>query len=128
MTMIAGHGIDLVEIERMRRILSKHGGRFTQKFFDPRENEQAKAFKDPAPFYAARFAAKEAFSKSMGTGFTGFGLGDVAVLRDENGPPHFDFSPRLKKLFPGIEPEDFILSISHEKGMAAASVIRVKKR
>lgn len=121
--MIAGHGIDLVEIDRIRKIIEKHGGRFITKYFDSREKSEAEGLKDQASFFASRFAAKEAFSKAIGTGFAGFGFKDVIVLRENNKPPRLDFSETLKKLFPDIKPEDFILSITHEKGMAAASVI-----
>jgi holo-[acyl-carrier protein] synthase len=112
-----------VEIDRMRRLLGKYGDRFLEKFFGDAEIERAEKLKDPVPFIASRFAAKEAFSKALGTGFTGFGLKDIVVLRSEGQPPRFLFSERFKRLFPDARQEDFSLSISHEKKHAVASVI-----
>jgi len=125
--MIRGHGIDIVEIDRVRRLLGKYGDRFLEKFFGDAEIERAKELKDPAPFIASRFAAKEACSKALGTGFTGFGLKDLVVLRNEGQPPRFSFSEKIKRLFPDAKQEDFSLSISHEKKHAVASVIWRKR-
>ncbi|MBI5178268.1 MAG: holo-ACP synthase [Nitrospinae bacterium] len=122
--MITGHGIDLIEISRVRASLERFGPRFVNRLFDPREIACAARFADPAQYYASRFAAKEAFAKSMGTGFTGFGPKDVIILRGSGQPPRFDFSQKLQTLFPTLKPEDFLLSISHSRDMAAASVIR----
>lgn len=124
--MIAGHGIDLVEINRMRRILSKHGERFISRYFDASEIESAMRYRDKGTFYASRFAAKEAFSKAVGTGFVGFAPKDIIVVREDSGPPRFAFSKKLEKKL-SAKPEEFFLSISHEKEMAVASVIWRKR-
>lgn len=121
--MIRGHGIDIVEVKRIRGIIDKYGSRFTDKFFTKAEVGGAKKLDDPVPYYAARFAAKEAFSKAVGTGFRGFGLSDVGILREEGKPPKFEFSERLQSLFSGIKESDFSVSLSHEKNYAVASVI-----
>jgi holo-[acyl-carrier protein] synthase len=123
--MIRGHGIDIVEIERIRKIIDKYGQRFTEKFFTTVEIGGAGKLNDPVPYYAVRFAAKEAFSKAVGTGFRGFGLSDVGILREEGGPPRLEFSEVVKNLFPGISEGDFSVSLSHEKNYAVASVIWV---
>ncbi len=121
--MIRGHGVDIVEVARVRHLLSKYGNRFLQKFFGDGEIESAKRYSDYAPFIASRFAAKEAFAKAVGRGFVGFGLSDVTVSRNEGEPPRFFFSGKLLRLLPEIKSEDFLLSISHEKNYAIASVI-----
>jgi len=121
--MIRGHGIDIVEIKRIRSIIGKYGSRFTEKFFTKAEIAGARKLKDPVSYYAARFAAKEAFSKAVGTGFSGFGLGDISVLREEGRPPRLEFSKTIKDLFPDINESGFSVSLSHEKNHAVASVI-----
>ncbi len=123
MSAIAGLGVDLVEIRRIRRIIDRYGDRFIKRSFSDNEREASKRLNDPAPFFAARFAAKEAFSKAVGTGFTGFGPVDIMVVRDKSGPPRFRFSRKLQNLFPTANEKDFALSISHEKETAIAMVI-----
>lgn len=112
-----------MDVERIRRALERFGSRFIKRIFDGREIGEAGKFKDPSQFFASRFAAKEAFSKAVGTGFTGFGPRDVIILRDRGNPPRIEFSQKLQKLFPAARPEDFVLSLSHDKGIAIASVI-----
>ena len=124
--MIAGHGIDLVEIGRIKDILAKYGKRFMERHFHKREIERSRRYHDPSAYFAARFAAKEAFSKALGTGFIGFAPIDVIVVSENGKPPRIAFSEKLERKFPDISESDFLLSISHEKGMAVASVIRIK--
>lgn len=121
--MILGHGVDIVEIQRIRRIISKYGNRFIEKIFGEAEIMAARFLKDPGPFFASRFAAKEAFAKALGTGFSGFGFRDVVVLRGKGKPPGLSFSEKLQSLHPDANPADFALSLSHEKKFAIASVI-----
>jgi holo-[acyl-carrier protein] synthase len=123
--MVTGHGVDLIEVERIKNALSKFGDRFLKRTFDAQEVAEALRLRDPSQYYASRFAAKEAFSKAVGTGFVGFGMRDVIVLRDAGKPPRLEFSPKLRQKFPGLKPEDFLLSLSHVRDLAMASVIRV---
>lgn len=122
--MILGHGIDIVEVARMRRATGRHGGSFIARVFAPEEIAHAARLKEPAGFYAARFAAKEAFAKSLGTGFRGFGPKDVWVTGGEGEPPALAFSESLQSLIAAKGGGVFILSLTHEKKFAAASVIR----
>ncbi len=124
--MIAGHGIDLVEIGRIREILAKYGEKFLKRHFHPDEIERSRRYYDPSAYFSARFAAKEAFSKAVGTGFTGFAPIDVFVVSENGKPPRLAFSEKLKNKFPDLSESDFLLSLSHEKGMAVASVIQIK--
>ena len=123
--MVAGHGIDLVDIGRIRAILTKYGGRFVTRHFHPSEIKRSKRSHDPAQYFAARFAAKEAFSKAVGTGFVGFAPIDVIVVSENGKPPRLTFSEKLKARFPDLSENNFLLSLSHEKEMAVASVIRI---
>lgn len=124
--MILGHGIDIVEVSRMRRATGRHGGAFITRVFAPDEIAGAARLKDPAAFYAARFAAKEAFAKALGTGFLGFGPKDVWVAGGEGKPPALVFSEPLQSLIAAKGGGSFILSLTHEKKFAAASVIRTR--
>ncbi len=120
--MIYGIGIDLVEINRIERIYKKWGDRFINKILTPREKGSIAG--TISRYLASRFAAKEAFVKALGTGFSdSIGLKDIEIISESNNPPNIRLygrpleiqkQKRLKKIF---------LSISHEKNMAAAMVI-----
>ncbi len=125
--MILGHGIDIVEVARMRRAITRHGAAFLARVFAPDETAAAAHLKEPAAFYAARFAAKEAFAKALGTGFHGFGPKDVWVAGGKGAPPVLTFSEPLRSLIAAKGGGDFILSLTHEKKFAVASVIRTGK-
>jgi len=116
--MIVGVGIDLVEVARVRRLLERYGERFLKRIYLPEEISYALSRKDPAPSLAARFAAKEAFIKAfparaslveVGVGFSG--EKPVLVLKGKT-------AERARAL--GLSP---LLSLSHERGLAAAVVI-----
>ena len=74
----------------------------------------------PAAHYAARFAAKEAFSKALGTGIKGFSLTEIEIREDDNGKPYFVLSGRAAKLAEGLS---LHLSMSHEREEAVAMVV-----
>ena len=111
-------GIDLVEIPRIRKSLELKG--FLERVFSPEERLMLKKRKDMAQSAAACFAAKEAFSKAVGTGLVGFSLRDVSVLRDGLGAPYIKLSARAGELYGG---EKIFVSLTHTKDTAAAVVI-----
>ncbi len=80
--MICGIGTDLIEIERIARLLQNP--RFLERVYTKEEQRQLRS----AESYAANFAAKEAYSKALGTGVSGFSLTDIEILRDERGKPY----------------------------------------
>lgn len=84
-----GIGIDLVEVPRIREMLAKHGQRFKERTFTAGEIAYCDACAEPAMHYAARFAAKEAAAKALGTGLWNEGVSwtDIEVVRAENGRP-----------------------------------------
>ena len=86
--MSVGLGVDIVEIERMRRILDRTPS-FAHKVFTDAEQDYCNRKGNPATHYAARFAAKEAVCKALGTGIlaSGIGMRDVEVVRDSHGKP-----------------------------------------
>lgn len=116
--MIRGLGTDLVTISRMDRLSPHQKERMFSSF------ELAKAASLPSSrqgeFFASRFAAKEAFSKALGTGIRGFDLTEVSVECDDLGAPYFVFSGNALAL---VGEDSFLLSISHEGDMALAVVV-----
>jgi holo-[acyl-carrier protein] synthase len=67
--MIVGIGIDIVEISRLRRALERQGDRFIRRVYTETEQEYCRRHRDPAPYFAVRFAAKEALFTALGTGW-----------------------------------------------------------
>ncbi len=113
-------GIDLLKIDRIRK--SMENPRFMARVFSASERDLFAHKKDPAPSLAANFAAKEAFSKALGTGVRGFALNEVSVLRDSLGAPYFAFSGNAARI---VEERglSFSVSLTHTEDLAAAFVI-----
>ena len=121
--MIHGIGTDIVRVERLRTALARHGERFALRILAATEVEAWRAHRDPARFLAKRFAAKEAFSKALGTGIRPpASLNAIAITHDELGKPGFDCCGELGKLLKirGLSAQ---LSISDEADYAVAFVI-----
>lgn len=117
--MIRGLGMDLCEISRMERLLTDE--RFLKRYFT--ENEIGyirEKGKSAAQTMAGIFAAKEAFSKALGTGIT-FELKDISIHHDDAGKPAYFLSGKAEELGRGSR---FWLSISHDGGIAAAVCIQ----
>ena len=83
---VFGIGTDMVNIKRIKKILKNNGTRFKNKIFSESEINYCEKKRDPAPFYAKRFAAKEAFSKALGTGIRkGINLKNIIIFNDVYG-------------------------------------------
>ncbi|MBO4867906.1 MAG: holo-ACP synthase [Ruminococcus sp.] len=117
-------GTDLVEVERIRKSCQRES--FVNRVYAEVEKEYFKKFRDPAESMAGSWAAKEAFSKSLGTGVRGFELTEAAVVRDELGCPHLELTGKAEEIARerGL---DFSLSITHTKEYASAVVIAFPK-
>lgn len=99
-------GVDIVEIDRIEKIVKEYGDVFLKKVFSEDEINYCKSKAKPPQHFAARFAAKEAVAKALGTGFrNSLMLKDIEVRNDENGKPYVCFK--------GIKDERFLISISH---------------
>lgn len=124
---IVGHGIDLVEIDRIDRMLDRHGRRFIERCFTPEEIAYADAArKRRAERYAVRFAAKEAALKALGTGLRdGIRWTDIAVIREPNGRPGLAVAGRAKDLADQRGISGWRASLTHTGNQAMASVIAV---
>ena len=111
-------GTDIIDINRIKK--SAANDRFLSRVFSKKELDFLSSKKNPYPSMAGNWAAKEAFSKALGTGVRGFSLNEISVLRDENGKPYFELSGNALKFSKDLS---FSLSISHTDALAAAVVI-----
>lgn len=120
--MILGVGVDIVNISRIKRAVIKHPN-FINKLFSETEIEYFKIKKYRPEFIAARFAAKEAVAKALGTGFRGFSFKDIEINRNLDGKPMVILKEKANKILQGKGKYEIHLSISHEFEMAVAYVI-----
>ena len=117
--MIRGLGLDLCEIARMEKLLGN--GTFLKRYFSEDEIGYINAKgKSAAQTMAGIYAAKEAFSKALGTGIA-FELKEVSITHDKAGMPEYCLSGKAEELGGG---DRFLLSITHDGGTAAAVCIR----
>lgn len=122
--MIIGVGIDLVQISRFDKILTKWGERFPKKFYTPIEIDYSKFYKNASQYYASNFAVKEAFSKAIGTGFqNGMRFSQVEVLRTKLGKPYIVLYGKARELADDLGVSTIHSSISHDGSYAVANVI-----
>ena len=126
---ILGIGVDIVEKNRIKKSLTNK--LFIKRIFTDSEILLSKNKKDKISFYSNRFAAKEAFSKSIGTGFrNNLNFIDLSIKNDKLGKPLFVITDKLKKIIKKkfkITKFDFFISISDEKKYSIAYVIFQKK-
>jgi len=119
--MILGIGIDLIEVERIRSSHARFGERFLQRILLPAEIAYCLSHKDPGPFLAARFAAKEAISKAFGTGIgAALGWQHMEVRRRESGQPYVVMHGPGAELLQERGAGDIQLSLSHTSAHATA--------
>lgn len=120
--MIAGIGVDLVEVERLRR--SRHGERLLDRLFTPRERADSEGA-GRWPSLAARLAAKEAVVKALGTGFRGISWRDIEVWRDPLGKPEVRLSGGALTRARELGVSRVLLSLSHTGSCAIAQAVAV---
>jgi holo-[acyl-carrier protein] synthase len=126
---ILGIGVDIVENSRIAKSLTNK--LFIKRIFSNSEILIAKKIKDKKSYYSKRFAAKEAFVKSIGTGFRDdLNFIDISIVNDKLGKPSFVINEKIKKIVKKqfkISSFNFFLSISDEKKYSIAYVILQKK-
>jgi holo-[acyl-carrier protein] synthase len=123
--MAAGIGVDMLEIARMERAMRRRPS-ILRRLFTDEERAYCDACARPAEHYAARFAAREAVLKALGTGFgQGVGLKDVSVRNDENGRPTAVLSGRAAQLAAARGVQEVALSLSHTREVAVANAVMV---
>ena len=126
---ILGIGVDIVENSRIGRLLKNK--LFIKRIFSNSEILIAKKIRDKKGYYSKRFAAKEAFAKSIGTGFRDdLNYNDISIINDKLGKPSFIINKKIKKIIKKqfkIISFNFFLSISDEKKYSIAYVILQKR-
>ncbi len=120
---ILGVGVDLVDVSRIERILERFP-RFASKHFSPHEIAYCDAQGRRAECYAARWAAREAFAKAVG-GVPGGRFRDAHVVRDDDGSVRLSVEGPAKERMDAIGASDVLLSLTHERRMAAAFCVAV---
>ena len=116
---VMGVGIDQIEVSRIHDSLAQHGDHFITKVFSSEEQAYCQDKADSAPFFAARFAAKEATAKALGTGL------DAEVRHGKAGEPILHFSDRGLKLLESKGANQALISLTHLESVASAIVILI---
>ncbi len=123
---IFGIGIDVVEVERIASAIERHGEAFLAKLFTPGERSYCEGQKKPALHYAARFAAKEAVSKALGTGIGGqAGWLDLEVTRDPSGAPKLVLQGQAAHFAQQHSITEIQISLTHAREYAAANAVAI---
>jgi holo-[acyl-carrier protein] synthase len=116
-------GVDIIELERIARVVERWGDRFLRRIY----TEQELAYcRGRIPQLAARFAAKEAVMKALGTGVRGVGWRDVEVVRRRGGAPTIALHSRAERRAEAIGVTELAMSISHSRNYAVVSVVGVR--
>jgi len=125
--VIAGIGVDIVEVERIRQTLARHPERFLQRVFTPAEAAYCEGGGEHRPRrLAARFAAKEAALKALGLGLRGVKWTDVEVVHDGAGKPSLRLAGQLARVAADLGVTELHVSLSHSKEYAIAQVVAVR--
>ena len=126
---ILGIGVDIIENSRISKSLKNN--LFVKRIFSNSEILIAEKLKNKKNYYSKRFAAKEAFAKSIGTGFrNNLSFKDISIVNDKMGKPSFIISEKIKKIIKKefkVSSFNFFLSISDEKKYSIAYVVLQKK-
>jgi holo-[acyl-carrier protein] synthase len=124
--MILGLGTDIVEIDRIRKMIERHGDHFLLRCFTSAEIEYAVKHRDSAVRFAGRWAAKEAIVKMIGTGFVkGITFHDIEVLPLPSGQPSVQLSGGAAETAAKLGISRILLTISHARDYATATAVGV---
>ncbi|MGH9686382.1 MAG: holo-ACP synthase [Candidatus Acidiferrales bacterium] len=122
--MIVGLGLDIAEIDRIEAAIVRHGEAFIKRLYTPGEAEYCERFRNRYERYAARFAAKEAAMKALGTGWQhGIRWRDIEVTREESGKPTLSLTGVAREFAERLGVRHISLSITHSGNLALAQVI-----
>ena len=116
-------GVDFIEIDRVASVLDRYGDRFLRRVFTPGEIAYCRG---RAPNLAARFAAKEAVMKSLGTGFRGVGWRDVEVVRAPSGAPSPRLHGRARRRAERLGVTEIAITLSHSRDYAMVVAVAVR--
>ena len=122
MTLV--HGIDIIEIDRIRNVVNQYGSRFYNRIYSTLEIEYCNG--NPSKL-ATRFAAKEAVMKALGTGIRGVSWKEIEVLRQPGQAPQIRLHGRARQRASSLGITEMALSLSHSDNFAIASVVAESK-
>jgi holo-[acyl-carrier protein] synthase len=120
--LVIGMGIDAVDVERFRRLLARRP-KVAQRIFTDAERSFVSARLDPVPGLAARFAAKEATMKALGTGLGGLRFAEVEVVGGQSGAPRLEVSGLAARRAEALGVRNWHVSLTHTDSVAAAVVV-----
>ena len=122
--MIVGMGLDIAEIDRIEAAITRHGAPFLERLFTPGEVAYCESHRNRYERYAARFAAKEAAMKALGTGWRrGVRWRDIEVTREKSGKPALRLEGVAREFADRLGVKNISLSITHSGNLALAQVI-----
>jgi holo-[acyl-carrier protein] synthase len=122
--MIVGSGVDIIEIARIADVLARYGDRFCQRIYLPGEILYCRSKKNGAESFAARFAAKEAAAKALGTGIQhGVAWREIEVVRSPGGRPTLLFHGRAAAVAAKLGVRNAVISLTHSRTQALAQVV-----
>lgn len=121
---VLGLGVDIVETARIKAAILRHGEAFLERVFTADEIEYCAAMRDPHPYYAARFAAKEAVSKAFGTGLgSEMAFREIEVRRKESGEPFIVLSGTAADTAARMGIREVRVSLSHTEHYGVANAL-----
>jgi|SRR6267378_2329054 len=121
---VRGIGVDVIQVARLVQSLERFGERMEKRLFTDGERAYCRTHKDPLPHLAARFAAKEATSKALGTGMSGgVGWTQIEVLQPGGQVPQLRLSGKALERYQAMGCTSSHLSLSHDGGLAIACVV-----
>jgi holo-[acyl-carrier protein] synthase len=122
--VIVGSGLDIAEIDRIEAAIRRHGVPFLERLFTPAEVSYCEGYKNKFERYAARFAAKEAAMKALGTGWShGVRWRDIEVTREATGKPTLHLAGAALQIADRLGVKNISVSITHSGNLALAQVI-----
>ena len=122
--MVIGTGIDIVNIERIEKLMARWGNHFLGRVFTEKEITLCQQRTRPSECFATRFAAKEAFLKAIGWGLrNGIQWTDIEVKTDRLGKPLISFHRKAKEVIETLRIQKTFLTLSHERSYAVAHVL-----
>jgi holo-[acyl-carrier protein] synthase len=126
--VIFGIGTDVVQLERVEAVYTRHGERFVQRLLMPEEEAAFRNYKRPVRFLAMRFAAKEAIVKALGTGFAhGVWIRDVGITANAWGRPEVIWSERGRAVRDRLGAGEGHVTLTDEAGLVVAVAVLMRK-
>lgn len=120
-------GVDIVDIRRIEKIISKRRKKFYNRIYTEKEIKYIIHKKHNSKTIAGIFASKEATSKVLGTGIGNLGWKDIEILHDNNGRPYININRKIEALLEKLDLNSIDISISHERDYAISFAIAFKE-